>query len=494
LLLYGFTLAPGLTWAHHGSDGGDFLAAALVRGIPHPSGYPTYVLLLRALTAIVPGDPARTGNWLSAICAALGISVFAFLANRMLAATAWRGLVALSAALCLGASPALWGQATITEVHGLNFLLVVSLMALLWLWMRTPSRWWPPLAGLVFGLSLGNHLTTLLLIPAAADWLWHNRRSLSDRTHGWLAVAAAILGLSVYLYLPLAAAKDPPVNWGDPQTPQRFLEVVSVQVYRPLVFGVALSAIPGRLAAWGNELARQFGGGLWGALIAVLGAWLLDRRDHLWWRFTLLVVIAYSLYAIGYDTADSHLYLIPVWAAAALWLAEGLNWLAQWMADWLAREKNARKRSLSGVLFLLTLIALPVAAVWRHGPTLEALRDTRATDFLEAALTEADQNAVIFVEEDARTFALWYGIYGLQRRSDLTPVNLRLYAFPWYRRILASHHPQVLPPESVDAMDANSFVAELAGRLPVYRAGSIEAGLTGLAEQRAGALVKLTPQ
>ncbi len=97
------------------------------------------------------------------------------------------------------------------------------------------------------------------------------------------------------------------------------------------------------------------------------------------------------------------------------------------------------------------------------------------------------------MEEDARTFALWYGIYGLHRRPDLTPVNLRLYAFPWYRRTLASHHPQVLSPEDVDALDADAFIADVAGRLPVYRAGPIEANAPGLIEEPVGVLVKMTP-
>ena len=67
--LYARTLAPGLTWAHNGADGGDFLAAALTHGVPHPSGYPTYQLLLRGIIAVFPGEPARAGNWLSALLA-----------------------------------------------------------------------------------------------------------------------------------------------------------------------------------------------------------------------------------------------------------------------------------------------------------------------------------------------------------------------------------------------------------------------------------------
>ena len=69
--LYGLTLAPGLTWAHGGVDGGDLLAAALTAGVPHPTGYPTYQIALRATIAAFGGDPARAGAWLSAICAAL---------------------------------------------------------------------------------------------------------------------------------------------------------------------------------------------------------------------------------------------------------------------------------------------------------------------------------------------------------------------------------------------------------------------------------------
>ena len=70
LALYARTLAPRLTWAHNGADGGDLLTAALTRGVPHPTGYPTYVMLLAAAVKLTPGEPALGGNWLSAISAA----------------------------------------------------------------------------------------------------------------------------------------------------------------------------------------------------------------------------------------------------------------------------------------------------------------------------------------------------------------------------------------------------------------------------------------
>lgn len=45
-LVFLFSLAPGLTWAHQGADGGELVTAAVVNGVPHPPGYPLYMLLL----------------------------------------------------------------------------------------------------------------------------------------------------------------------------------------------------------------------------------------------------------------------------------------------------------------------------------------------------------------------------------------------------------------------------------------------------------------
>ena len=379
LALYARTLAPGLTWAHHAADGGDLLAAALTAGVPHPSGYPTYQLLLRVVIAIFPGEPARAGNWLSALCAAAAVALFADLAGRMLAQISTRagvqamsavgtdenrttetrraqshfrnlcatwaiprtvpfslsGWAALAAALTWAASPIFWGQAVVTEVYALNALSVVVLLWLLWGWWEAVDagcrgRRWLIGAGAALGLGLGNHLTLLLLLPGAAVWLWAGRRA-AGRTLArdvLAALGAAVLGLAVYAYLPLAAAAVPPVNWGDPRTPAQLWALVSGEVYRGLVFGLPLAYLPARLGAWSAEALRQFGGP-WGVILALVGLWRLDRHLHAWWQATLLIAAAYSVYAIGYNTPDSFVYLIPAGCVAALWLAAGLDWLVE---------------------------------------------------------------------------------------------------------------------------------------------------------------------
>ncbi|MCB0097459.1 MAG: DUF2723 domain-containing protein, partial [Caldilineaceae bacterium] len=62
--LYVATMAPGLTWANQGADGGELIAAARTNGVPHPPGYPLYILLLqlwlKVTGVLFPGsEPAR---------------------------------------------------------------------------------------------------------------------------------------------------------------------------------------------------------------------------------------------------------------------------------------------------------------------------------------------------------------------------------------------------------------------------------------------------
>jgi len=499
LVLYARCLAPGLTWSHDGADGGDLLAAALTQGVPHPTGYPTYQLLLRAAIALFPGEPARAGNWLSAVCAAGAAALLADMALRMLPARPWRGAVALAAALTWAASPTLWSQAVITEVYTLHALLVVVLLWLLWRWRESASvhhAGWPWLAGagFVFGIGLGNHLSMVLALPGVAAWLWTNRPLLKPlRASGCAAIAGVtLLGLSLYLYLPVAAMGAPPVNWGDPKTLQGFWWLVSGQLYRNLVLGLGARDLLARVAAWAGEASRQFGAGPWGALVAFAGLFWLDRHDHAWWRATLLIGLAYSLYAIGYNTRDSYVYLIPVWSVAALWLAAGLFWGGQAITDAGLSRQALR---LLWIPLVLVLIGLPAFSLVRNWDRMDLSHDHEAQDWVAGALAGADPGGVILAAGDRTTFALWYALYGLKLRPDLTPVNVSLYAYPWYQRALVNHHSLLASKAHGGELPSlEQFVTEVSKERPVYRAEPMDLDFAIAAEHPAGTLVRIEPK
>jgi len=508
--LYGATLAPGLTWAHGGADGGDLLAAALTAGVPHPTGYPTYQLVLRAAIAALGGDPARAGAWLSAICAALAAALLADLAQRMLMASgdrapktsdarqtsevfetsevsnsqtagvSWPADVASAlAGLTWAAAPAVWGQATITEVYALNALASVALLWLAWRWAEeacSPALW---TAGLVLGLGLGNHLTLALILPGLATWVVAKRKRVARAGRDVaLACAGALLGLLVYAYLPLAAASRPPVNWGDPLTLPRFLWTVSGRLYAGLAFGLPLADLPARLAGWTAEAMWQFGGP-WGALLALGGLWRLQARDRAWWCATLLVFGAFTIYGIGYNTTDSAIYLIPAWAASALWIAAAIDWAFR-------RLPGTAWRAVAVVVLLA---ALPAASLARNWATHDLRNEGEARTFLSAALDEAEPDALILASGDRSTFALWYGIYGLRQRSDLAVLNVNLYGYDWYDATFARTHGDLLP----RGTPLDESIGALAARRPVYRADDLGLALPGIVEERTGVLVRLRP-
>jgi len=488
LALYAATLAPGLTWAHDGADGGDFLAAALTGGVPHPTGYPTYQLLLQAAIRLLPADPARAGNWLAAVCAALAAGLLADLARRVLPPAPWRSVIAAAAGLAWATSPALWSQAVITEVYSLNALAVVLALWLLWQWSQQPpadAGWrWLAAAALALGLGLGNHLSLALALPGLAFWLWTGRARLARLPRAGAAGLAAVfmLGLAVYARIPLAAAAEPPVNWGAADTAAGFWWLVSGGLYRGLLSGMGGGELLARLSSLVGAALEQLGGGPWGAALAVVGLWQLDRRQHAWWRTTGLIALSYALYGLVYRTDTAFVYLIPAWGIAALWLAEGIDRLARLIAD----------RRIAWVLVVALTAALPVAAIARFYSLNDASRDDRAETFIRQALAQAEDGAVVLTATDRPTFALWYAVYGLGRRPDIVPLNVSLYGYGWYRATLARHHPALFAGLPDDA-PLEAVVGAAAARFPLYGAESLLVALPGLAEDDGEPLTRLRP-
>ncbi len=490
LALYAGTAPAGLTWAHNGADGGDLLAAALTGGVPHPTGYPTHQLLLRLAISLAPAQPARAGAWLSAISAALAVALLTDLARRMVRprfapASQLGGIAALLTGLAWAASPLLWDQATIVEVYALNALFCVALLWLVWRWSESPEARgaWLVAAGALFGLGLGNHLTLALLLPGALYYLIRRGRGRPEfRRNIALAGLATLAGLAVYAYLPLAAAARPPVNWGDPVTLDRFLWLVTGRLYAALPFGLPLSDLPARLGGWAAAVVTALTP--LGFIGALAGLYLLERRLRDWWLATLLVWLSFTAYAIGYDSADSEAYLLPAFAVMALWMAEGLAALL---------ERVALRPWLTAGATLALLSALFLAPAFLRGwDAADLSPHWEAEAFLQTALAEAEPDAVILTAGDARTFALWYAVYGLRVRPDLAVVNVNLYGFEWYRRALAETHPHLLPSDYA-AAPLEAHAVRWAAERPVYAAEELDLTLPGLTGTRVGALTKLSP-
>src|SRR5689334_8705128 len=303
LWVYALTLSPTVAWVNLGEDSGDLLAASATLGIPHPTGYPLFVLLGRLATFLPVGSIAFRINLVAALAAAVSVYAVARLAFAL--APASRGLLAAGSgaacALLYASSRGAWSQSVLAEVYTLNAAFLGLILWLLVEAQREGDAKRLLLAGYLFGLGLTKHLLLLAAAPAFLVVAWRLGRTKK------IGLATLVLlpllmfwGLTLDLYLPVRAARNPEFSWGAPASPGQLWWVVSGAQYARNFFardfaGALRHLVPGR---WWMD----FG---WGLLILGLGVaaavWRRPAGSLALGVSLLATLTLLSVYAIGDD-------------------------------------------------------------------------------------------------------------------------------------------------------------------------------------------------
>ncbi len=108
LLVYIRTLLPGSSFG----DWGEMQMIPAQLGVPHPTGYPLYVLLGKAFSLLPIGSVAYRANLLSAVAAAGAAAAVVPVATRL----GVRPIIAAVAGLSLAVTGTLWLEATYPEM------------------------------------------------------------------------------------------------------------------------------------------------------------------------------------------------------------------------------------------------------------------------------------------------------------------------------------------------------------------------------------------
>lgn len=436
LLVYAATAAPSLTWAHYGADGGDLATAVVRRRLPHPPGFPVYLLIGRAALHIPWGDPAWRLNRLSAICAAGAAGLTVLAVRRLIPLSTGGSLVALGAGLSLGLAPLYWGQALITEVYAPAAFLTALLLALA-LWGVPPA-----LLGLIWGVSTGVHPVLVWLAPLVAwgaassagqllpvrtckEPCFPDRRAGRKVPVSPLLVAGlmALGGWAATYGLLLPRLAQEPSPWGDLTTVTGWWAYVSGSLYHIYVFGLPLEFWPRRLLAWAGLMARQFTPA--GVPLVLWGMKALWDQNRPLALAAGLTFAGFSLFAAGYNTTDSLVYLVPALPVAAVWL--GAGW-----------QKLLKIFSVERRCLRFACLLLPLTQVAWHWSAMDLHRDRVAVVWAGITLRAAPAGATLVTTQDAATFALWYAQDVLGVRTDVRIVDRGLWNQPSYRIFLAA--------------------------------------------------------
>ena len=339
------------------ADTFEFQVVAPALGIAHPTGYPLYILLGKLFSLLPFGSTAWRVNLTSVVFTTGAVVLF----HRLLLKLTQAPLASLLTSLALALSRSLWSQSIVAEVYGLNLLFVTGILSLAFPLLadqRPAGRekrrevW-----GLAFllGLSLTNHLTMILLLPALGLALLLGRPQM-DRRDWALCPALFLLGLSIYAYIPL---RWPALHDGQAMGLGEFLAYVTGRQFSGAL-QPALLRDPTRYAIVGRLLMEPFG--LPGILLAAVGVGTLGWRR---WQRRLGMVsgaafLAYVLYGLVYRVPDLSVFLLPAHLLLALWMGIGVTALVRPRLTVVHRRWPALASSV-----LLTLFAwMPLGHVW----------------------------------------------------------------------------------------------------------------------------------
>ena len=415
--LYALTLLPDVDFW----DTAEFQAVGSVLGIAHPTGYPTYTLLLwLASLAFGPlGNEAVRANLLSALAVAAGCGILAGLA----AALTRRLVAGVVTGAALAVTPQAWSVAVRADPHALHLFFVCLLLGLLVGWQQrqraelAADRWLLG-AAVAFGLSMGNHALTLLLVPGIVVFVIAVAPALlveRVRFAAGCVAASALAAAAVYAYLPLRSAMNPPLDYGNPQTLDGLLYVVFAEQFRgsfhalPAV-GDALSAVSGETFAALSLIALLIPVGVYEGVV---------RRGAL-----LLLVATWAgvgwLFALAYSNAGIERYYLTPLAGAAL--LAGLGAASVWSAAERALAAGPAARRVLAAALGIALLATPAAAVPARYERLDASGQAHGRAYLELALPVFERDAVVISWWSIST-TLWYGQFVEGRRQDLFVVD-----------------------------------------------------------------------
>jgi len=416
MLVYLQTLMPGVAFG----DWGEMATVPHVLGVAHPTGYPTYIVMAWLAELLPIGSVAFRANLLSAVYVTVSLVALGLISLRL----GVRPILAIAAALATGAVGTVWAAANVSEVNPLHLMFVAVIIHRALVWSERRRRSDLAIGGLLIGLALGNHLLMLFVAPFVVVFvLWSGRRELLARP--WLlllAIGAVLLGLSVYIYIPLAALQSPPLPYNHPTTLDGVIWLVTGTQFRGQ-FDFLASEGPGDFVAalpalWSLLIERAT------IVVPVLAAIGLARLTWLRPAFGLTCVgIMVTAIYIWANYLELEHYLLVPWLVIGIGLAVALEGIARLLSITLRSTLKAfggeraitAVSGLAGLAFVVTLAGL-------NWSTEDLSKDTSGPDYVSSVFSALPHNAAILSYWDAST-PLWYGQHVEGLRPDVLIVD-----------------------------------------------------------------------
>ncbi len=422
--LYLRTLAPTVGEA----DTFEFQVNAIRLGISHGSGYPLYLLLAELFSLLPVGGTAAFRINLSSAAFGVTAALVTYALARTLDASRPASWIA---GLSLATSIGLWSRAVEAEVYTLHVTLVGVLLLIALRSQESEFRIQNVyLLAFVFGLSLTNHLTTALLVPAvaislAASVIRRPSPVVRHHTDHWLLTAGRwllaagfffLLGLSVYLYLPI---RWPAVNNGEMMTWEMFKRFATGQEAQGALRLNAWYTDFSRYAIVGRKALDQFG---WpGAITAVIGLIALFRKRSVFAFVTLAAYAAYAFFGLSFYVPDPDYssFLLPAHLVQGVWIGIGITALLNSEYSILKTHRFS-VLSIGYCVFFFSFASL----IWKNLPKVDQSTDWREYRLGQYILSQPLKEGAAILADSELIAPLYYLQVAEGIRPDLDIIVL----------------------------------------------------------------------
>ena len=514
--LYLFTLCPTIYW----EDSAAFSAVHSVLGIPHSPGFPIYVILGKIFTLIPIGSFAFRSNLVSTFWGSLSLVLLYLLIHSLRQVfnscqdsknlTFQFPIIAGVAFFAFSSS--FWLQTIRAEVYTLNIFFTLCLIFLLIRWSQGKDVNWDfkilILFSFVLGVSLANHpLLIVALLPAFIGFLvtqrfrWGRGTILQDNPSGQAPAPTAVdssltldlkkipillmfflLGISLYLYLPIRSSMSPSINWGKPDTWSGLISYLlrtSQPSAPPSVSGIPyLNRLGFNLSFPVDQFGLAF---FW---LGVVGAFCLFKSNRRIFLLTFSVFILNVLtatWATDFSLRNYDLlgYLLPSLSMFAIWFTFGiysaLRVVRKNVGEGLVPSRYSGDHKGLPYIFKFFLygliLLLPLFQIARNFHQCNKRSSIWAYQYAEQILNSVKKDALILVGDDNTLTSLWYLNLAGGIRPDVKILSISALMQKSYREQINQQYREIkLPPLELKDAGEMAYQASLlnADKFPIY--------------------------
>lgn len=318
--VYVTSLLPGVGF--HG-DTAKFQFIGQVLGIPHPTGYPLYLVVNYLFTSVFPfGSLAFKANLLSSVFS-IGAAAVLF---RLLRSLDLNKYVALSTALASGLTYTVWLQSIVAEVYSLNLFLFSLVLYYFISWHKNKLDRHFYIGCSLYALSFGNHLTMITLLPAIIYIVYTtNKKAFIDKRKILYVLLIIFLGALQYSYIIWrSAASNPGYLEQEVHDLKTLLWYVTGADFKQQMFSMPFSTVISNMVSFVILLLKEY---LFLLPITIYGMFKLGKSPIS--IFLLAAAFSNILFSVNYDIADIFVYFIPTYFIMAVFTGYGLNYLIQ---------------------------------------------------------------------------------------------------------------------------------------------------------------------